>query len=109
MVSMAEKDLDPACAAVTHWTLSRSPGQRGFAPASTFRWSPAPSRDNTALHDATIVEASRADAAPTGPAALGELVDVDFADDARAAALDLSSRRRRLRGRTCSSSPPGAR
>lgn len=41
------------------------------------------------LRDETVEEIAREDAAPAGTA-LGELVDADFADDARAAALDLS-------------------
>ena len=45
--------------------------------------------DDARLRDETVEELAREDAVPAGTA-LGELVDADFADDARAAALDLS-------------------
>lgn len=51
---------------------------------------PLPWADVGRLHDAAMVEGAVADAAPPGSPAPVELVGVDYADDARAAALDLS-------------------
>jgi predicted lipid-binding transport protein (Tim44 family) len=50
---------------------------------------PVPEADEQALKDESLIELAQADAAPAGTD-IAELVDVDFADDARAAALDLS-------------------
>jgi predicted lipid-binding transport protein (Tim44 family) len=50
---------------------------------------PRPDEDIPALRDEAVVEGAVADRAPAG-ARLGELVDVDFADDAMTAARDLS-------------------
>ena len=49
-----------------------------------------PSADEQGLRDAARVEIAAADAVVPSTEALGTLVDVDFADDARKAALDLS-------------------
>ena len=82
-----------------YWTLEREadrwivesiePAAEGAhhleAPLVTSPW-----RDDEPLRDEAIVEQAAADAAPAGTA-LSELVDVDFADDARLAALDLSA------------------
>lgn len=51
---------------------------------------PVPEADEQQLRDQTVVELAVADALPEGAPAPGELVDVDYADDARKAALDLS-------------------
>ncbi len=51
---------------------------------------PSPWADEGRLHDAAVVEQAVADAAPEGSPGPGELVGVDYATDARAAALDLS-------------------
>jgi predicted lipid-binding transport protein (Tim44 family) len=51
---------------------------------------PAPWSDDERLRDEAIVEQAAADAAPAGTK-VAELVDVDFAHDARLAALDLSA------------------
>jgi predicted lipid-binding transport protein (Tim44 family) len=48
-----------------------------------------PEADEQSLKDESLIELAQADAAPAGTN-IAELVDVDFADDARAAALDLS-------------------
>lgn len=50
----------------------------------------SPWSDEARLHDAAVVEGAVADAAPPGSPPPGELVAVDYVDDARAAALDLS-------------------
>ena len=49
----------------------------------------SPWEDDTRMRDEAIVEQAAADAAPAGTA-LSELIDVDFAEDARLAALDLA-------------------
>jgi hypothetical protein len=49
----------------------------------------APWSDETNIRDATVLELASADAVAPDTR-VGELADVDFADDARAAALDLS-------------------
>lgn len=51
---------------------------------------PSPWSDEGRLRDAALVEGAVADAAPAGAPGVAELVDVDYAADARAAALDLS-------------------
>ena len=50
----------------------------------------SPWSDEGRLHDAAVIEGAVAEAAPAGSPAAGELVDLDYAGDARAAALDLS-------------------
>ncbi|MBA2347558.1 MAG: TIM44-like domain-containing protein [Solirubrobacterales bacterium] len=51
---------------------------------------PSPWSDEGRLRDEALVEGAVADAAPDGSPRAAELVDLDYADDARAAALDLS-------------------
>ena len=50
----------------------------------------SPWSDEGQLHDEAVIEGASATAAPEGSPKAGELVDVDYADDARAAALDLA-------------------
>ncbi len=51
---------------------------------------PSPWSDEDRLRDEAVIEGAVASAAPAGAPGAGELVDVDYADDARAAALDLA-------------------
>lgn len=51
---------------------------------------PSPWSDEGRLHDEAVIEGAVGSAAPAGSPKAGELVDVDYADDARVAALDLA-------------------
>jgi predicted lipid-binding transport protein (Tim44 family) len=97
--TMNKKGSDSAVVAVAeYWTLARrgdrwmvvsieqdSEGEHNLdAPLVPSPWS-----DDERAHDDARVELAQADAAPAGTDVAG-LVDLDFADDARAAALDLS-------------------
>ncbi len=82
-----------------YWTLARSENEWRVdsiqsedegagvlkAPLVASPWS-----DEGRLHDAAVIEGAMASAAPVGSPAADELVDVDYADNARAAALDLA-------------------
>lgn len=50
----------------------------------------SPWSDEGRLHDEAVIEGAVAGAAPAGSPKAAELVDLDYADDARAAALDLA-------------------
>jgi predicted lipid-binding transport protein (Tim44 family) len=88
-----------------YWTLGKRPGptakgaprwilvsieqEREGAHALRDKLVATPWSDETNMRDAAVLELASADAAPPDTR-VGELADVDFADDARAAALDLS-------------------